>query len=415
MGMIYKRGDVYWIKFYNHGIPEYESSKSDKYSEARALLREREEQVEKGKFVGQKRASMMTFEKLCEKLIDDYENIKHNKSTRRAELSIKNLKKYFSGKKVSTITDEDIELYIKNRRENGRATGTINRELSALKRMFSLVAKKGIACPDIPKLPENNVRSGFFEPQEFFKLREALPDYLKPVLTIAYHTGMRKEEILSLTWGEVDLIEGRIILESGRTKNNKQRTIPLTGELYEIVAKQKELRDSKYPECGYVFFKEGLKNKLKKVKRPYYVGDFRKTWKTALRQCGYKPTFKCRECNMVIELPDGKKKEEITCPKCNSNQLKTHDRLFHDLRRSALRRMVRVGITEKVAMAISGHKRRDVFERYNIVTENDVRLATEKLMASHREIEKNFSQAPATVTKTVTISDSEPGIKNASQ
>jgi integrase len=102
---------------------------------------------------------------------------------------------------------------------------TLNRELACLKHMFNVACKglielKGGLLHENPVsavefLEARNIRDRILTPKEFARMLEVCPDHLKPVLQCAYHTGMRKGEILGLTWDRVDLKVGCIRLSGG--------------------------------------------------------------------------------------------------------------------------------------------------------------------------------------------------------
>ena len=334
MGMLYKRGNVWWIKYHHNGKPIRESSKSKSKMVADRLLKRREGEIVSGKIPGVQ-FEKITFEELAEGLFQDYK-INNKKSLVRAKNSVEHLKNKFYGLKASQITTSDINEYILFRIESGAANATINRELAALKRMFNLGAKQTPPVVDrvpyVPSLKERNARKGFFEHREFLLLRDALPDYLKGLVTFAYKYGWRLNEIVKLEWSQVDRMQGIVRLEVGETKNNEGRTVYLDDELKEVFNRQWEKRKTAKKLLPYVFLNR---------KGDYRLKRFYKTWKKA-----------CSDAGIGVKV-------------------------FHDFRRTAVRNMVRSGIPERVAMLISGHKTRSVFDRYNIVNDKDLKLAAQ--------------------------------------
>lgn len=341
MGSIYKRGNVWWVKYHRAGRPFYESSGSAVHEDAKNLLRLREGDIARGVPVTPQ-VNRCTIDELLADVVTDYK-VNEQRSLpdlqRRIDL---HLLPYFRGRRAAQITTADVRRYIVTRQAAEASNAQINRELSALGRAYTLgtEANKVMVRPHIPKLKERNVRTGFFEPAQFAAVRAKLSPALRPVVDFAYATGWRvPSEILTLQWRQVDLVGGRVRLEPGTTKNDEGRTFPLTAELRAILDAQRAYTDAVQRDLGriipHVFHRKG---------KP--VRSFRKAWATA-----------CTAAGVPGRIP-------------------------HDFRRTAVRNMIRLGIPERVVMQLAGHKTRSVCERYNIVSESDLQAAAERLNAA---------------------------------
>src|SRR5262249_15450941 len=151
----------YWIEFWHNNTQYRESSKSEKKSDAERLLRKRLGEVEQGKFANPKVAARLTLDVMAQDLLNDY-RIKENRSGAWAKRRITHLNRFSGNAYAQDITTAKVKKYIDFRLDEGAANATINRELATLGRMFSLAMEADLVTikPHIPKLPENNIRTG---------------------------------------------------------------------------------------------------------------------------------------------------------------------------------------------------------------------------------------------------------------
>src|SRR5512139_1663585 len=132
MGCLYRRGKIYWIKYYRNGKAIMESTQSEKKEVASRLLKQREGEISKGEIPGIY-FDRVIFDELAEDILADY-RVNQKKTLVKAERSVRNLKKSFGGMRVTEITTDGIKAYIEGRMAKGLSNASINRELAALKR-----------------------------------------------------------------------------------------------------------------------------------------------------------------------------------------------------------------------------------------------------------------------------------------
>lgn len=120
--------------------------------------------------------------------------------------------------KAATLSTPTLKAYSDKRKADGVTETTCNRELSILRIALNLGRKstpaKVVAIPFFPMVREDNARQGFLTDQQYAKLREALPDFLKPLFIAAYHTGVRLGELLAWDWDQVDWDQAFITLKA---------------------------------------------------------------------------------------------------------------------------------------------------------------------------------------------------------
>jgi integrase len=342
---------TWWVSYSVHGKRHKESSKSTNRADAVRLLKKRIGEVQAGKAVGNA-VERTTLDDLLAMVEADY-TANARRSADRIKYAAAHLREFFSADcKAREITSDRITSYLAHRLDEGAARATANYEQSLLNRGFRLALRAGkvASTPAIRMLRCDNVRSGFFEREQFEAVRQHLPEHLQPLVTAGYLTGWRRGELLSRQWRHVDLKAGWMRLEVGETKNGKGRAFPINAlpELRDLLLAQRERISTLEKETGsivpLVFANPDGSP----------ISDFRKTWRSACRAAG---------------VPG---------------------KLFHDFRRTAVRNFERAGVSRSAGMSLSGHLTASIYSRYSIVDSAMLEEAVEKL-ASEMSDQKSAS------------------------
>lgn len=353
-------GKVYWIEYYdvigNRKRERIGPSKTAAEQRLRKVLTARTE----GRHIEKDLSVKLTLGSLCKWYLE-LDKVKEKRSYDRDVDSIEQLKQHLGEKtRIKDITVSRIESYQRVRLaepsrpphpkastdttdppassrkkkktkyhrirpQHNTTPATVNREIACLKTMLhrAVLDRKLHANPirGLEMLEENNVRNRILTAEEYERLLNECAPHVRPIVTTAYWTGMRKSEVVYLTWDEIDMKEGFIELSAGRTKTAKARSIPIHDNLKEV---------------------------LKTIPRGLHT-------------------------NRVF-LYDGKPIDSVkTAFAAACRRAEIADFCFHDLRRTAINNLRLAGNDYFRIMAVSGHKTTSVFKRYNPVTKEELR------------------------------------------
>lgn len=352
-GRIFQRGGRWWVAYYAPRAGrsvEHREAAGQTEAEAKKLLRRRMQEIAAHRLgarsFGGPRQERVTVDEILAGLERDYE-IRGRRALPQLRSHLVHVRAFFSMDRAIAVNGQQVRDYIQKRQAEKAAAATINHEVKALGRAFSIAVEGGVlsTVPKFPLLREQNARQGFFERAEFETVLNAIENSdLRDFCEWFFLTGMRPGEIRSLTWEGFDSETMTLRLHGRDAKTGYARGLTLEGEYRKVIERRVAARRL---GTSLIFHREG---------KP--IGDFRKTWQAA-----------CVEARVgqMIDLPN-KKKRYV-------------GKRLYDLRRTAVRNMIRAGVPERVAMEVSGHRTRATFDRYNITSERDMREALLKTSA----------------------------------
>ena len=336
---MYKRGNCWYSDFVYKGERHVKSLGPVSKSTAKDEDRRFRTEVADGKYA--KKKTDITFDRLAEIYLDWSEVNKRPRSYDRDQTSLKHLMPHFKGKQLSKITPFMVERYKSERKKTGCAPATVNRELACLKAMFYKAVAWGKAQENpvrqVKLFKENNERMLILSSeQEVAMVREIrqlkISEHLEDIVVTALNTGLRKRELLDLTWNQVHFRNRYLLITN--TKNGDDRKIPMNKVLTETL---RQLRKGGL-EGVYVFpNREG---------KPYT--DVKTSFKRICRKIGV-PAFR-----------------------------------FHDLRHTFASRLVMAGVDLATVRELLGHRDIKMTMRYAHPSPEHKRNAVELLQSPIR-------------------------------
>ncbi|MFQ5779959.1 MAG: tyrosine-type recombinase/integrase [Nitrospiria bacterium] len=315
---LFKRGKVWWMAITYQGNQIRRSTGTSNKKMAEAIIAKVQVKIIEGQFFDTLQEKERTFDEMMTRYMK--EHLVKTRSEKCNNHYLKSLLPFFGQYTLAEITPRLIAEYKSKRYDEGRAPATINRELAAMKAAFNLAIREWEWCRDNPVSKvsmekENNQRDRWLSLKEEERLLKACPSWVEEIVSFALNTGMRRGEILGLTWAGVDLCRKTVTVF--RSKNGERRTIPLNRTAVKLLKGKSKVRALK---TNLVFHS--------KAHTGIDVNNLRRAYRSAL------------------------------------DKAKIKDFRFHDLRHTFATRLVQAGVDIYKVQRLLGHKSPTMTQRY---------------------------------------------------
>lgn len=325
--MLYQRGGVWWYKFRFAGRLFRESAKTASKALARQAERKRHQQLEEGVNGIKRRVAPVTFSVAA----DEWLNLKKptwaTKSFEVEERNLRHLKPAFGSSLLIDIAAEDVASFQRIRLKAGASPKTVNLEVGTLRAILRRHRLWADMQPDVKMMTVRESPGKALSDDEESALLDAARKrrsrVLLPIVTLALHTGMRRGEIQSLRWRQVDFLKRTLRVGNTKTAAGSGRVIPLneravlTLQTWATNFPERDGEHYVFPTEHYGFSGDDCKPYTKTVDPLRPAGEFKTAWEAAKLAAG----VECR---------------------------------FHDLRHTACTRMLERGAPLAVVASIMG-------------------------------------------------------------
>ena len=229
----------FWMQYYVDGERFRESTKCDRIRDAQDVLKTKLVEIQQQG--GTRTGAPAKIANLYALIENDYSKNGRKSLVHLRGLWNNHLSAFFADLSTAKLSTEQIDTYVRRRLDDGAANASVNRELSALKRMYKLAIKSDRlkTMPYIAMLKERNVRSGFVKDADYQALSRETAKvglWLRGLFEVAYTYGFRKSELTTMRVRQVDLKEGTIELNPGETKTDEGRAIEMTASVRQVLA-----------------------------------------------------------------------------------------------------------------------------------------------------------------------------------
>jgi integrase len=277
MAGLYRRGKVYWVRAQRKGREYRRSLQTGNRAVAERRLREWLDELDAVQWGDKPRR---TFQEAAKRFIAEHLTTLKPSAAKRYGVSLKNLAMHFGGKMLHDISSASLSEFETKRRTEGVRPSTIRRDLACLSSLMTSCVEwewiDGNLVPGYLKrrakrgLKEAPGRTRYLSPDEETRLLENATPAVRTAIALSIDTGLRREELFSLTWTQIDSVRGTISTTT-RTKNGRTRKVPLPSRSAQMSAQLPRRIDSPYvlvnPDTGtrYVQMNKGLKAAMRRA------------------------------------------------------------------------------------------------------------------------------------------------------